>query len=370
MKPLYKLEDLADSIVPERIKNESPQFFELIKAFLTNLEQVQSSINDNFLDTIDYNKVINEDYKKLFLDTYLKTIDIKNEDNLLSAGELLKVSKNLSVIKGTEFLYRVLVRLLLLIVPGIGTQYNTLLEEFNTTTDPIRKQELEVEILNLESQNYDEGFIEVDEVFNNGEIVPFTYRVLADLDVIFYDRYIKKFAHISGWEETFIRSVKTIAEEILDTYDSFTVFDAFNYPLVPLDGSFNLVTSSFPDDIIDPANFESNFTFPFTFPFPFTESLSSVVDVNVLKSKVIDPFSIFQIGDIIYYNWDKFNDPETFITEGTHTIIKSPVKDDIIPTAGGYLSDTTNTGTMNGSLSAGSLKLAHKIIHQDFIKKT
>ena len=63
MKPIYNLINLADFIVPEPIKQNSPQFYELIRAFLRNLESVQTSINSNFLDTIDYNKIQNTDFK-------------------------------------------------------------------------------------------------------------------------------------------------------------------------------------------------------------------------------------------------------------------------------------------------------------------
>ena len=351
MKPIYNLINLADFIVPEPIKQNSPQFYELIRAFLRNLESVQTSINSNFLDTIDYNKIQNTDFQKIILDIYLSTLDLKNEPNLAAIGNVIDISKDLGLVKGTVLIYEILVRLLLIIVPGIGTQYNLLVVEYNNPlTTPVRKRELETEILQIEYDSYINGIVKIKEVFDsNGNIIPFMYETVIDLDILYYEKYIRPFAHISGWEETFIWGISPIMIERIEMYDVLNIYDTFDFPVPPIDGSIVYDSLTYPDSIYAPA------------------LLGVSADYSTIAGLIYNKGNLYDDGTNVYYIWDLFKSTESTIIENENIIIKSPAYDSMIPILGGYNSDTHNTGTLNGSLSCGSIKLTYKIIHQNKI---
>ena len=104
---VQKLELLADSLVPNNLKTTSPQFYGLVKSFLRNIENVQSSINNNFLDTIDISKIKNSDILRIYMDTYVAQLNFDDDVDVSILNDVAKVSKDISTRKGTILLYSI-----------------------------------------------------------------------------------------------------------------------------------------------------------------------------------------------------------------------------------------------------------------------
>jgi len=228
-----KLVDLIDVIVPQTFRNEAPQFTEMIKSFLINIEQVQSSINQTFLDTIDPNKIKSNDIMKLYFDTYLKTLNISATENFLPAKDLLSISKELILKKGTPFIYNILINLLVYIFPNFGNQYQLYLAKLSdpTLTDDERKF-YEDNVAFMEAEGLTVSNVNIIESSN-----VFEYSVEADIDDILFETYIKPFCHPAGWHVTFIRAYNTLIQDNIIISGSFMIFEVIVVPNVTADGT-------------------------------------------------------------------------------------------------------------------------------------
>lgn len=349
---IQKLEDLIDDLVPEHFIQNAPQFYELIKAFLQNIEDVQSSLNSNFLDTIDYKKIKNTDFKKVYLETYLAMFNLGDAPNTESLADMIKVSKQLGELKGTQLLFKILLRLLSFVVPNLGNTYNQLLLQYEAETDLIIKAQLEKQLNELKLSSLQSGSIIYDEYLDgNGDLIPFKYRITADITKEVYENYIRSFAHPSGWIDEFVSAyINIFTETINGIQGAFTLFDMFTYPFVIADGQ-------------QTAQANAVNTYPTSYYQPAELGLEA--DYTTISSKFTDTSKLYIDTGKVYYQWDDMSSA-TIITGEINTYIDatmtSVIKTDFQPTAGGYAADTTNIGTANGSLTAGNGYLCYQII--------
>lgn len=357
MKEIYKLEDLADELVPEHFIQNAPQFYELIKSFLRNIQDVQQSINDNFLDTIDYDRIQNNDFKRLLLKTYVGTLDFDDVDDIESLGDLIKVSKDLSIMKGSSLIFNILIKLLIFILPNIGNTYNELLRQYLSEEDEIEKAILESQLTQLKNQNQSDGQVAYDEYYDEeGELIPFRYKLTADITEDIYYKYIRRFCHPAGWHDTFIpifiKYLEDDGNAFLNGYDGFTMYDMFSYPLAINDGSVTLEgwTPGFPTSAYQPA------------------LLGVVGDYASIVSKISSLSNIIVENGNVYYAWDDMAGPvyPSTQTKGlVNATVETPTDDEFIVYDGGYTGDTTNIGTANGSLTCGTYHITYRVIAND-----
>lgn len=363
MRPIQKLEDLVDDIVPQHFAVNAPQFYELVKAFLRNLQDVQESIDSKFLDTIDYNRIKNIDYKKVYLQSHLAMFNLDEAENYESLGDMVKVAKDLGTLKGTSLLFSILLKLLVFIVPSIGNSYNLLLAQFNEETDPLEKALLEKQLNELKLQNLDGGKVLYSEEFDiDGNLVPFKYQIVADITKDMYEKYIKHFAHPAGWEDIFISAYLTFFSEdleittssLLGDYESFILYDCFLFPWVYGDGEAkgdNLPVPQYPTGFYQRAD------------------LGAEADYATIAAKFTSTANLVIEGGRVLYDWGNLNNGATLVgTVGRQTttaIYKTPTEKDFRATAGGYVADTTNIGTANGSLFGDLIFITYQIIIDD-----
>ena len=221
---INKLSDLADYVVPENIQTSSPQIYGLIKAFLTNMQEVQESHNSKFLDTIDFDRIKNTDFKKIYIDTYLAMFNLTDIDNIDSLGDLVNISKDITSIKGSQYLYNLLIRLLFFLDESIDTQYNEILKKYNESTNEQEKILLKEQLDTLKKVGLETGYIEYEEENdNNGDVIPFKYTIRSNIKESLFEKYIKKLAHPAGWHIDFIQVIRLIVNENLNTYLRFNL---------------------------------------------------------------------------------------------------------------------------------------------------
>lgn len=231
-----KLENIADTLVPNHFQENAPQFYDLVKSFLRNIEDVQDSINGNFLDTIDITKIKNSDIIDIYVDTYLNQFDFDEDIPKDSMINLVKVSKSLSVRKGTISLYSILVKLLVYLLSDLSSQFLIKTNELKTATDESLIKQLEEELETLEINNLNEGYSEYynydlngneqefdDTSSNNENIIPFKYSFKSIYTIEVFEKYIKPFAHPIGWEVLYEQILRTYVEDTLPIYLRFNM---------------------------------------------------------------------------------------------------------------------------------------------------
>lgn len=306
-----KLIYLTDSLVPSNIKEQSPQFYELIKAFLANIENVQTSINNKFLDVIDISKIKNDEILKLYLDTYTAQFGFERDLDYKTLTNVIKVSKELSTRKGTILIYTILTKLLVYLLPQIGTTYSEKLDLYNNSTDETVKAELEIELETLRINNWDLGILnyfyyngttEDPQEFDssnpeNENIIPYRYRIESDYEESIFNKYFKEFCHPLGWELEFINIIYRFLIDTANLSCNFYLYDCFVLPELYVgdevytseDGLDNLV--KYPFTIYDKTILDS-----YTLE-RYNEILSSVTNTSAIQ---ID-------NNNIVYNFDNFN---------------------------------------------------------------
>ena len=349
---VQKLTDLIDDLVPEHFATNAPQFYNLVYAFLENIQDVQESIDCNFLDTIDYNRIKNPEFKKIYLQTYLAMFDLEEADNTESLSDMLKVSKHLGTLKGTQALFKILLRLLSYVVPSIGNTYNTLLLEYENEEDPIRRAELEQELSNLKLNSLQTGQIIYEEFQDEfGNLIPFKYKITADITRDVYDKYIRSFAHPSGWIDEFVSAyISIISDDVEGLQGSFTLYDMFTYPFVVADGQMKadqFIDDDYPTRYYQPAE------------------LGLEADYDVIAGKMVDTSNLYIDSGKVYYAWEDMS-KESLISGEINSYIdasmKSLIATNFKATAGGYIADSTNVGPANGCITAGTGYLCYQII--------
>jgi len=355
MRAIQTLEDLADDLVPNHFIENAPQFYGLIKSFLRNLQEVQESIDSNFLDTIDYERIKNSDYKKIYLDSYLAMFNLSEVNNYESLGEMIKVSKNLGEMKGTALIFAILMKMLIFIVPTIGNTYNQLLLQYNTTTDEIEKAQLEKQLDTLKFSYQESGSVIYEEYFDVDEnLIPFKYKIYADITPELYTKYIRNFAHPAGWEDTFIPVYVSFLSDMFEIeYEGFSIFDMFSFPYVEVDGVWKPMGTSlqYPTDYYQRADIG-----------PEASYASLIAKIVNIDNVIID-------AGRVYYTWNVMSNPPTIIgTTGkgnTSAVLETPTVENFDMTYGAYSADTTNIGTANGCLTAGSFHIGYEIKADD-----
>lgn len=223
-----KLSDLADILVPETFRNEAPQYYDLIKAFLANVQKPQDSLNMSLLDYIDVNKITEEDITDIYFKTYLATLNITEDENTLYGKDLLRLSKDLSMKKGTISLYFILINLLTYLLPSISNYYFdllNLLETGNLTAE--ERANIENDLADLrEAGLISSAYVEVveNDVFN--------YDVLADIDAEHFWNNVKPFCHPAGWHVNFTRVILRYIKDKIYSYEKFNITLAVEMPSI------------------------------------------------------------------------------------------------------------------------------------------
>lgn len=349
-----KLELLADSLVPQAFQLESPQFYEFIKAFLVNIQDVQDSINGNFLDTIDVTKIKNEEINRIYVQTYLSMLNLEDEENISGVVELIQVSKELSMLKGTQLLYTLLVRLLVYVLPEIGSQYNTLLQQYNEATGE-EKALLEEQLNQLRINNFDRGYIEYGEFFDGGgNLVPFQYSIVTDFESEVFFKYIYPFAHPAGWLITFTNLFKYFVVENISLGCTFRAFDTFVFLAPLMDGSSTMGNTGkeYPTSAYARADMG-----------PDTEY------ANILDKLTTDTNLVVE-GGRVYYEWDNMSDPLNIVgnttTEGELQYqILTPTDENPIVQGGSYTNTIGVSKGNGGFMISDNQNISYKVIIDD-----
>lgn len=322
-----KLVDLANVLVPETFKAEAPQYYEMIKAFLANIEEVQQSAGSSFLDLIDFNRIDSNEILHLYFDTYLSTLNIDESADLTTSKDMLKVSKDLSVIKGTPFIYGILINLLVFLFEDISNQYKELLAilESADIPDDAREQIL-YDISVLSEFGLTSSFVEVHE----DPIDPFKYTVSADFSIDAFEKYVKPFCHPAGWQIVFYQVVLRVMKEQMTSYERFELYQTFYLPTIYSN-----------EGVV--ANQDDNLPL-----IPFLDTYSLGTDIASLKKKMKDPLKLYTVGADVYYQFVKITPVNNF----NNRVVSTAVVDDTRKNNIRYYDDTIQ---FPGSLYTGNM---------------
>lgn len=279
-----KLKALANQLVPETFRYESPQFYDFIVAFLENIQEVQEQINVNFINDINTEDIKYNDVLKLYFDTYLATMGLEEDTEFTKVKDLLKVSKDLSYLKGTPFIYGILINFLIYLVPTIKNEYLDLLALAENETDEIYKQKLLDDAGVLREEGFTSSFVNVN------EIDVFHYSIEADFKEELFDKYVKPFAHPAGWQVDFLQIVFRFIREDIENKEEFTIAQTFRLPGVIADGYI-------------PANNTSD-EYPLL-PLYDTYALGSESSLTEFQSQMINPQNLYVEAGNVFYDFVK-----------------------------------------------------------------
>lgn len=350
-----KLQQLTDSLVPDAFKQESPQFYSLIEAFLINIQEVQESINNNFLDLLDVNKVKNEEINRIYVQSYLSMMNLEDESNINGVVDLIRVSKEISMLKGTQLLYSILVKLLVYVLPEIGTQYNVLKAQYDEATGE-EKVQLEEQLQRLRLNNFDQGYIEYEEFFTGGNLIPFQYGITTDFEREVFFKYIYPFSHPAGWLITFTNLFKLFVEDNISRICTMRLYDTFIFLAPPLDGSTtgNNSNNEYPNSAYERAD------------------LGADTEYANIASKMLSTSNLVVENGRVYYEWDDMTNPYTIVgessTEGElqYQILTPTTENPIL--RGGSYTNTIGVGAGNGSIMINdNQNITYKVIVDDKI---
>lgn len=226
IEEVYKLESLAERLVPAKFRSDAPQYYDLIKAFLVNLQGLQDIINESMTPIINLDKITENDIIEIYVDTYLKTLNLEDVETLDVMKDLVKESKELVSKKGTLVLYNILVRLLGFLFPSLNTQFVQLTEALELAETDEQRAEIQEQLDELAKLSLDAGWIEVSEYEDesNSELVqPFIYLVRSNFSRVIFEKYLKPFAHPAGWHVDFVQVIRIFATENLTSYLRFNM---------------------------------------------------------------------------------------------------------------------------------------------------
>lgn len=331
-----KLEYLADALIPESFRQNAPQFYELIKAFLINIQNVQDSINNNFLDTIDLTKIKNDEIKKIYINTFLAMMNLEDEQEIDGLVDLVRVNKELSELKGTALLYTLLSKLLVYVLPNIGTQYNTLYAEYLEATGAA-KVTLELQLEALRQANLDSGNMDISNLYDEfGDVVPFNYSIITDFDTTSFYKYIYEFAHPSGWLLDFSNAIYQLINETIEKYEHITIFDSVDYSAT---------------ELADPI-------------------LGADIDLATISNNIVNTDRLYIDGVYVKYRYHDWIGEVILGTTTKYNINaeqRTPPDIGMTYDAGGYLADTTGIASANGALDAGTGMITYQSFVNDLI---
>ncbi len=299
-----KLEDLAQVLVPESFRSEAPQYYEMIKAFLANVQVVQESAGNNFLDLIDVDRITSNDILHLYFDTYLATLNIDATFDVTNAKDILKVSKDLSVRKGTPFIYGILINLLVFLFEDITNQYKELIDlvESGDLSEDEKAAILD-EISLLREVGLTSSFVEVTE----DPVDPFKYSVSADFSKDAFEKYVKPFCHPAGWKLTFFQTVIRLMKESIESYESFELYQTFYLPTV--NSNEGVVANQ--DDFLP--------------LIPFLDLYSLGTDLTTLQKKMKTPSRLYVAGGQVYYDFIKVSPMKWYTNRPIQTVTEDGV---------------------------------------------
>ena len=213
-----KLTDLIDVLVPEKFKESSPEFYDIMYLFLENAQNVQNSINVNFIDRIDIDRITSEEILNIYMDSYMATLKMPHDEDIILIKDVIKMSKDLSTKKGTVLLFNILTRILFYIVPDIKTLYQEMLDEYNSEdTSESRKLAILDQIEVYKKENLVNQYIEIN------EIDMFVYEVELSFKTILYNEYIKPFCHPAGWNVISLAKIYNYFSEHYQKNDNMTI---------------------------------------------------------------------------------------------------------------------------------------------------
>lgn len=239
----YTYEELASILVPETLKNNNPEFYDLIKAFTKNIMSTKKYYENGYSRLLDINKITNEDIIKIYLDTYAKTLNINSEqENVILLKDIIKISKDLSVAKGTVYLFNLLAGILKYLLRDVNTVYDDLVESLNNPNLTEEEKELILEQINNQ-QTYTENDI------NITETSAYHYEIVSILTRPFIEQYILPFCHPTGWVYDIIQVVTYIYTESARAKDNLSIYSTLKIP-VPVIGddfSIDLFTENCPN---------------------------------------------------------------------------------------------------------------------------
>jgi len=283
-----KLADLAEVLVPETFRNEAPQYYELVKAFLNKLQAVQDSLNMRMVDLIDPSKITSDDIARIYFNTYLAQLQLDEGKDFLAGVDMLKVAKDLSLIKGTSTLYFVLINLLTFLLPGVSNSYYALIQMLqDPDLTPEERAAIEQDIANLKDAGYTSSYVEVTE----DPIEPFTYEVQADIDFEAFYNFIKPFCHPAGWHIGFTQIINRYAKEKLTSRaESFNILMAFVSPTAEVANGGVYANQNLGDNI----GIEG---------FYAPQPLGADSELSELSKSFYDPSKLYTQGGNTYYNF-------------------------------------------------------------------
>ncbi len=227
--------DIAEMIVPEIIKINSPQYFDLIKAFLYQVKDSITLGDKSFLDLINVERITSEDVLKIYIDTYLSTLNIdKDQENLVLIKDIIKVSKDLSTSKGTVFLFTILVNILKYLIEDIATTYSDLVNSLNNPN--LSQSEKDSILEQIELQKDDEVGIIID----IRETSAYHYDIVTTLRFDFVEKHIIPFCHPVGWIYNLAAIVRKLFVDNSFIHDSLKITSTIKIP-VPVVGDGNIL---------------------------------------------------------------------------------------------------------------------------------
>lgn len=222
-------EDLASVLVPETLKENSKEFYDLIKAFCKQLMNTKEYYEDGYDRLINIDKVTNEEIIKVYIDTYVKTLNIDSEqENVVLIKDLIKISKDLSVSKGTVYLFNLLASILKYLLREVNTSYDTLVAQLdNPSLTDAEREAISEQIENQKSYN--------DQLITVKETSAYRYNIYSILTQDFVEKHIIPFCHPTGWIYTFYQTAVYVYIENLNAQDSLSMYSTIKIP-VPVVG--------------------------------------------------------------------------------------------------------------------------------------
>ena len=307
-----KLEHLAEVLVPDTFKETAPQFYELVKSFLVNIQHIQDSVNLKHIDLIDPERIQNDDILQLYYETYLAAIEFDETFDLKASIDLLKVSKELSERKGTVYLYSFLINLLVFVVPGIKNYFTDIEVLLN---DP----DVDDDTKELLREDY-ENLLRFDRkktVTNITEHNAFEYSIKSEFKAQLFDKMIKPFCHPAGWHITYSELLSRFFVEIQKSKELFRLIQTFRLP-----DTFNTNDAPFnanPGDNIPVLQFYQEYP------------LGDEEDYLTIKAHITDSENLYIKDGKVYYDFvqltvPKYEDHREFTSYGDDEIIKTDIR--------------------------------------------
>ena len=206
-----RVERILQKIVPEKIKEHNPKFLEFVRTFLDHIKTSIHYADTNFIDLIDIDRLSNDEIIKIYLDTYVSTLDLSSTSTFKDvrlAKDVIGISHDIVNNKANAFAYKILLSIISYLT-SVSTPYQELLNDLDKpTTSPERRREI---VKQIDRQRH----------MNNGVMVeikedpskPFQYKMITTAPITFLDKHIVPFIHPIGWAYDLRRLFRIILED-------------------------------------------------------------------------------------------------------------------------------------------------------------